>query len=256
MSRRTFPYSLAQLVFIMRRAHIKVSTRPRLYSSASRAKRFAHLFLFVFCFACTSASERNATRRNAGAQPAETTAERNTVNSTSSANISSLAHAPTAEAAERNRRTDNKQAHGWTTLDGERIALDKYLSEQNIVVLDFYATWCAPCRAQTPHLVRLHKEYASRGLRIVGLNVGGEEDLAEIPKYMSEFRITYQLATPDKELADYYLWDNTAIPQTFVLDRRGQLIKRFVGDQPDLPVQLDQIIRTELEKSESAKSKG
>src|SRR6266404_584245 len=64
-------------------------------------------------------------------------------------------------------------AHGWTLAN----------NKGKVVLLDFYATWCQPCRAETPHLVRLQQQYAGRGLQIIGLNVGGDDDRAEVPAY-------------------------------------------------------------------------
>ena len=97
------------------------------------------------------------------------------------------------------------------------------------MLLDFYATWCEPCRAETPHLVRLQNEYGPKGLQVIGLNVGGDEDREQVPAYAKEFNIQYPLAYPDDDLVTKYLSDNENIPQSFVFDRDGKLLKRFVG---------------------------
>src|SRR3982750_4466251 len=106
---------------------------------------------------------------------------------------------------------------GWVREDNEHAKLSDYKGK--VVVLDFYATWCQPCRAETPHLVQLQNKYAAQGLQIIGLNVGGADDREEVPSYAREFGIQYQLAFPDDELADAYLADNQNIPQAFVFDR-------------------------------------
>jgi len=113
-------------------------------------------------------------------------------------------------------------------------------------VLDFYATWCEPCRAETPHLVRLQQQYADQGLQIIGLNVGGEDDRAEVPAYAKEFSIQYPLGFPEDELADDYLSDNQSIPQTFLFDRNGNLVKRFVGYSDDSGAEIERIIQSSL----------
>ncbi len=115
-----------------------------------------------------------------------------------------------------------------------------------MVVLDFYATWCEPCRAETPHLVQLQKQYAAQGLQIIGLNVGGADDRAEVPAYAKEFGIQYPLAFPDDEFADAYLGDNQNIPQAFVFDRDGNLVKRFVGYSETSGAELDGVVRASL----------
>ena len=112
-------------------------------------------------------------------------------------------------------------------LEDKDVTLADYKGK--VVVLDFYATWCEPCRAETPHLVDLQKQYADKGLQVIGLNVGGEDDRAQVPAYAKEFGIQYPLAYPDDDLVDQLLSDNQNIPQSFVYDRNGKLIKRFIG---------------------------
>jgi thiol-disulfide isomerase/thioredoxin len=115
-----------------------------------------------------------------------------------------------------------------------------------VVLLDFYATWCQPCREETPHLVRLQQQYADRGLQVIGLNVGGEDDRAEVPAYAKEFSIQYPLGFPEDELADDYLSDNQSIPQTYLFDRNGNLVKRFVGFSEDSGAEIERVIQLSL----------
>jgi thiol-disulfide isomerase/thioredoxin len=115
---------------------------------------------------------------------------------------------------------------GWSLADGKRSAFSDFNGK--VLVLDFYATWCEPCRRSTPHLVNLQKRYEN-DLRVIGLNVGGPEDVAEVPTYAREFQIQYQLGVPDDELVSLLLSGSDAIPQTFVFDRNGKLVQNFVG---------------------------
>lgn len=134
---------------------------------------------------------------------------------------------------------------GFTLLDDQPMRLADYRGQ--VVVFDFYATWCPPCREEVPHLIDLQKRYGAQGLRIVGLNVGGPEDRAEVPGFVEDYGIQYELGFPTAEMANLYLSDNSTIPQTFVFDRRGQLIKRFVGYDSSLPAVLEETIATALE---------
>jgi thiol-disulfide isomerase/thioredoxin len=133
----------------------------------------------------------------------------------------------------------------FTLLDSRRARVSDYLGQ--VVVLDFYATWCGPCRIETPHLVELHHRYSRQGLRIVGLNVGGPEDRDKVPGYIEEFRIPYTLAYPDPAMSDLYLSDDDSIPQLFVFDRKGRLIKRFISYDDRMPAELDRIIQSALD---------
>jgi thiol-disulfide isomerase/thioredoxin len=136
---------------------------------------------------------------------------------------------------------------GWALDNNQRAALSAYKGK--VVVLDFYATWCEPCRAETPHLVRLQNEFGPKGFQVIGLNVGGDEDREKVPAYAKEFNIQYPLAYPDDDLVTKYLSDNENIPQSFVFDRNGNLLKRFVGYSSRSAVELDTVIKTAVESA-------
>jgi len=136
---------------------------------------------------------------------------------------------------------------GWTLDHDQRKQLSDYKGK--VVLLDFYATWCEPCRAETPHLVQLQKQYAEQGLQVIGLNVGGEDDRGQVPEYAKQFGIQYPLAFPDDELVDAYLGDNQNIPQAFVFDRSGNLIKRFVGYSENSGVELERVVKAAVASS-------
>ena len=139
------------------------------------------------------------------------------------------------------------KAGTWTTDGKQQSRLADYKGK--VVLLDFYATWCEPCRAETPHLVRLQNDYGPKGLQVIGLNVGGDEDRSEVPGYAKEFNIQYPLAFPDDDLVTRYLGDNENIPQSFIFDRDGNLLKRFVGYSSRSAAELDSVIKTAVESA-------
>ncbi len=136
-------------------------------------------------------------------------------------------------------------ASGWTTTENQHARLSDY--QGKVVVLDFYATWCEPCRAETPRLVAMQQRYGAEGLQVIGLNVGGEDDHAQVPAYAKEFGIPYPLVLPDDELVQMYLSDNQNIPQAFVFDRKGDIVKRFVGYSDASGAEMERIIQAVLE---------
>jgi thiol-disulfide isomerase/thioredoxin len=133
---------------------------------------------------------------------------------------------------------------GWTLDNKQRATLADYKGK--VVVLDFYATWCEPCRAETPRLVQLQKQYQQQGLQVVGLNVGGADDRDQVPGFAKEFSIQYPLGFPDDEFADSFLGDNQNIPQSFVFDRNGNLVKRFVGYSESSGAELERVVKASL----------
>jgi thiol-disulfide isomerase/thioredoxin len=135
-------------------------------------------------------------------------------------------------------------AQTFTLLDNRRARVSDYLGQ--VVVLDFYATWCGPCRIETPHLVEMQRRYGPQGLQVIGLNVGGPEDRAQVPAYVEEFKIQYTLGYPDPAMTNLYLSDDDRIPQAFVFDRKGRLVKRFISYDDTMPAELERIVRDAL----------
>jgi cytochrome c biogenesis protein CcmG, thiol:disulfide interchange protein DsbE len=117
-----------------------------------------------------------------------------------------------------------------------------------VLVLDFYATWCEPCRASIPHLVALQQQFEKQDFQIIGLNVGGPDDRLRVADFAKELNINYSLGFPDRDLTDVFLSDEDAIPQTFVLSRKGLVVQRFIGYEESTAKALEQIIRDEISK--------
>jgi thiol-disulfide isomerase/thioredoxin len=115
-----------------------------------------------------------------------------------------------------------------TTLAGRQLSLASYRGD--VVVLNFWGSWCSPCRDEAPGLgVLARKTYAS-GVRFVGIDIRDEPDSALA--FMQTFRVGYpSLNDPDDELA--LLFRSTvppaAIPSTLVIDRSGRIAARIVG---------------------------
>jgi cytochrome c biogenesis protein CcmG, thiol:disulfide interchange protein DsbE len=138
----------------------------------------------------------------------------------------------------------NARGGGWTMLDGRRVSLEDFRGQ--VVVLDFYATYCPPCLEEVPHLVKLQRRYGPQGFKVVGLNVGGEEDQAKVPEFVRRFGIQYELANPDEVTVDMFLAGNSSIPQTFVFDRQGQMVEHFVGFDQTVASRLERAIESAL----------
>ncbi|MCM3904270.1 MAG: TlpA family protein disulfide reductase [Pyrinomonadaceae bacterium] len=133
---------------------------------------------------------------------------------------------------------------GWSLIDGRRARLADFRGQ--VLVLDFYATWCTPCRKSIPHLSELQRHSSTKGLQVVGLNVGGPDDRVKVAAFAAEFNIPYPLGFPDKPLSDLFLSDDDSIPQTFVFNRDGQLVKRFIGYDDSMPKELERVIQSAL----------
>ena len=134
---------------------------------------------------------------------------------------------------------------GWELADGKRSVVSEHKGK--VLVLDFYATWCVPCRDSIPHLVSLQKKFEEQGLTVVGLNVGGPGDNEKVPAFAKEFGIQYALAQPAEDLVSFLLSDSDVIPQTFVFDRDGKLVQRFIGYDTAVGERLERVIESTLQ---------
>jgi thiol-disulfide isomerase/thioredoxin len=110
------------------------------------------------------------------------------------------------------------------------------------VILDFWATYCMPCREEIPHLNSLLAKYGGENLVIVGLNVGGDEDRVKIPQFTKTTQIDYAIAFPESELSTFIFASRDDIPQTAVFDRKGTMITKIVGFGPTQKRELDEAV--------------
>ena len=111
----------------------------------------------------------------------------------------------------------------------------------HVTVLNFWASWCAPCAIEAPGLQRTWTAYRKRGVRFIGVDQRDSDGAARA--FVSEFGISYPSAKdPSGSLADDFAL--YGLPTTFVVDRDGVLRERFVGyvDETDLRRVLDQIL--------------
>ncbi len=114
------------------------------------------------------------------------------------------------------------------------------------VILDFWATYCPPCKEEIPHLNSLIAKYGADNLHIVGLNVGGKEDLALIPQFVASTQIDYPIAFPEDELSRFIFAERDDIPQTAVFDRKGKMITKIAGFNPAIQKELDAAVEQAL----------
>jgi len=118
------------------------------------------------------------------------------------------------------------EAPDFTLSDGGGHPVHLRDLRGKVVVVDFWATWCPPCRAQMPLLQKMQSELAGKGLVVLGLDVG--EDAEQVTKFAKQQSYTFTLllgAEPDVS-AKYYV---EAYPTTFVVDRQGRIAFRELG---------------------------
>lgn len=122
-----------------------------------------------------------------------------------------------------------------------------------VVMVDFWAVWCGPCRQQTPELVELSKRYRDQGLEVIGMNIREQRNHDEVLAYLKEFGINYTIGYVDNRVTDAFLTgteDETGappIPQLFIFGRDGRLVEHLRGYSPDYGLNyLDTLITQQL----------
>jgi peroxiredoxin len=110
------------------------------------------------------------------------------------------------------------------TPDGTSIALAQL--EGKVVFLNFWATWCPPCREKMPSMERLHKEFKDQGLAILAVDIG--ESPKQVTRFMKEFRLSFP-ALLDTDYAVSARYGIQGLPSTFLIDRGGRVVGKATG---------------------------
>lgn len=112
-------------------------------------------------------------------------------------------------------------------LDGQQVSLSDYKGK--VIFIDFWATWCPPCRQSIPSVEKLYDEYKDNGsFVILGINLN--EDKSTILKFMEKQKVNYKVLMSDKKVvSDYKI---SGIPAFFLIDQNGDIVNKYVGYSP------------------------
>ena len=202
---------------------VNAETQKPLWTPARLA--FTMVVLSLFATIGVSSCNSNDEPRPSSSGPAGVA----TPNSTN-APAAPLRDVPPAPAA-LNTLPVNVLQSELRALTGAPIKLSNY--DGKVLVVNLWATWCRPCRIETPELVNLYTENRRRGLEIVGLSTENPDASAEkVKQFVQDFNVNYRIGWATPEVATTLMQGRDAIPQSFVIGRDGRVIKRFVGFNP------------------------
>lgn len=127
----------------------------------------------------------------------------------------------------------------WTELDGNKQTVSAFRGQ--VTIIDFWATWCGPCKVAIPDLNDLYAAYKDQGLVIVGVSIDKNVTPTELQSFIDEYRITYPVVMGDRAVEEAYgqvmspaQQRVTSLPTTFILDRQGRVIKHYIGYRADV----------------------
>ncbi|MDA0329986.1 MAG: TlpA disulfide reductase family protein [Gemmatimonadetes bacterium] len=106
------------------------------------------------------------------------------------------------------------------TLAGEEVTLESLKGK--VVLLNLWATWCTPCRMETPYLQSVFDEYADQGFEIVGISMDTGDAAEDVAMFVEEYDVTYTILH-DPKMRGMELYQVLGLPATFLIDREGVL---------------------------------
>ena len=133
-----------------------------------------------------------------------------------------------------------------TTLDGKTITRDGLKGK--VVLLDFWATWCPPCRAAIPHLVKLYDKYKDEGLMVIGISLD-KGDQKDVVDFVERNRIPYPISiAPDNPIIKD-MGNISSLPTLIMLDRKSEISFKVIGYNQEigekLEKRLEQLLKAE-----------
>ena len=112
------------------------------------------------------------------------------------------------------------------TLDGRTVKLSGFRGKA--VILNFWATYCGPCRVEMPWLMHLYKQYQSQGLEIIGVSMDDDGERQQVADFVRKLGINYTILLGNHTVGDAY-GGARLLPQTFFIDRDGHIVASAIG---------------------------
>jgi peroxiredoxin len=129
---------------------------------------------------------------------------------------------------------DNKD-FTLSSLDGQEYTLSAFKGQ--VVLVDFWATWCPPCRTSIPVLISLYDKYQDQGFMVLGIS---NESHATLSAYRDENNVTYPILIDDQNVMKTY--GVQSIPNMYIFDKQGKVAKHQVGFSPEMEAMFDGFI--------------
>lgn len=111
-----------------------------------------------------------------------------------------------------------------TDIDGRKLTLSDFRGK--VVLLDFWATWCTPCRSEIPHFVEMQNKFGPQGFQVIGISM--DDDVKPVREFYQQYKLNYPVALGDDKLAERF-GGILGLPVNFIIDREGRIRSRYLG---------------------------
>ena len=123
--------------------------------------------------------------------------------------------------------SENTKAPNFSLKDSQGKVVKLSDFKGKVIILDFWATWCPPCKMEIPNFVKLQKKYKKKGLQIIGISLdrGGAR---VVKPFAKEYKMNYPVLLGNMEVVRKY-GPIQGIPTTFIIDKHGNIVEKFIG---------------------------
>lgn len=136
------------------------------------------------------------------------------------------------------KKGDKAPAIKLVTTAGQPVTLATF--HGSVLIMDFFATWCAPCRRSIPHITSLYQKYGKQGLQVLGVSVD-EGDDREVKRFIAERKMPYPVAIAGEDLqVEYGL---RSIPTIYVIDKKGIVVEKYQGFSDQTAKAMDDTVK-------------
>lgn len=124
------------------------------------------------------------------------------------------------------------------STSGQTVTMDNYRGY--VLVIDFFATWCPPCKESIPYLNEMNRKYGKQGLQVLGLSMDEDGERA-VKSFIGEYRINYPVALPPEQVQiDYGI---ISVPVIFVIDKKGKVVEIYRGFTDEIGRSMETLIK-------------
>ncbi len=125
------------------------------------------------------------------------------------------------------KRVDLVPNFSWRDESGKTIDFDSFRGK--VTLINFWATWCGPCKRELPDLIALSKEMADKNVKVLGISTDrGSNVIEEVRSFVAEYGISFQIVISNEDIEEAY-GNVRVIPTTFLIDADGKIAQTMVG---------------------------